>query len=413
MENEVVGQFKSREDLLHIAICQAVASLNQGDEPRLAHTILRQSLVDYADFAPSPPSESIQERAESVPLCPVHEHLDKAGNLEMVIGGLNCVACSLAEREHLLESLAPFAPKHPTEDSLTVMRRVADFYETHYSEGRIVVSYPAPAPNASPPSSIGEKAAGICAEMARDAATTAAKHASHFRESGNDIDANLKDRYEAKAEALREAERRIALVEFATTTPSLCEWAYNDGDDFWQPSCGGIEHAFQLEAGGPIANKMKFCCYCSRELKEANELMPGDAFQVRVDPWLVACFGEQIARDKEERNHRFLEEALELVQACGCSQSEAHQLVDYTFNRPSGEASQEVGGVMVTLAALCLANGLDMHGAGETELARIWTKVETIRAKQASKPKHSPLPAPSSLPESTTEFTTTDHSKEK
>lgn len=47
---------------------------------------------------------------------------------------------------------------------------------------------------------------------------------------------------------------------------------------------------------------------------------------------------------------------------------------------------------MVTLAALCLANALDMHDAAETELARIWTKVEAIRAKQAAKPKHSPLP---------------------
>lgn len=48
---------------------------------------------------------------------------------------------------------------------------------------------------------------------------------------------------------------------------------------------------------------------------------------------------------------------------------------------------------MVTLAALCLAHGEDMHAAGETELARIWTKVEAIRTKQAAKPKHSPLPA--------------------
>ena len=51
---------------------------------------------------------------------------------------------------------------------------------------------------------------------------------------------------------------------------------------------------------------------------------------------------------------------------------------------------------MVTLAALCLANALDMHRAGEAELARIWTKVEQIRAKQASKPKGSPLPQLSS-----------------
>jgi hypothetical protein len=74
------------------------------------------------------------------------------------------------------------------------------------------------------------------------------------------------------------------------------------------------------------------------------------------------------------------------------TRSEAHQLVDYTFDRPVGELHQEVGGVMVTLAALCLASNANMHESGETELARIWTKIEKIRAKQAAKPKHSPLP---------------------
>jgi hypothetical protein len=115
-------------------------------------------------------------------------------------------------------------------------------------------------------------------------------------------------------------------------------------------------------------------------------------FQNRVLPWLLACFGEEIANDKIERNHRFLEEALELVQSTGCTQSEAHQLVDYVFSRPIGDPDQEAGGVMVTLAALCTANGIDMHASGETELARIWTKIEKIREKQAAKPKHSPLP---------------------
>ena len=118
----------------------------------------------------------------------------------------------------------------------------------------------------------------------------------------------------------------------------------------------------------------------------------GETFQARVKPWMDACFGPEISADKIERNHRFLEEALELVQANGCTQSEAHQLVDYVYGRDVGEINQEVGGVMVTLAALCLANGIDMHEGGETELARIWTKVEKIRAKQAAKPKHSPLP---------------------
>lgn len=115
-------------------------------------------------------------------------------------------------------------------------------------------------------------------------------------------------------------------------------------------------------------------------------------FQTRVAPWMIETFGPFISNDKMERNHRFFEEATELVQACGMTASEAHQLVDYTFGRPAGEPSQEVGGVMVTLAAHCLAHGIDMHDAGETELARIWTKSDVIRAKQAAKPPHSPLP---------------------
>lgn len=124
----------------------------------------------------------------------------------------------------------------------------------------------------------------------------------------------------------------------------------------------------------------------------------GASFQARVQPWMMACFGPAISADRIERNHRYLEESLELVQATGCTAQEAHQLVDYVFGRPVGEPAQEVGGAMVTLAALCLANGLDMHDAAEVELARIWKMIETIRAKQATKPRHSPLPAAPSVP---------------
>ncbi len=116
------------------------------------------------------------------------------------------------------------------------------------------------------------------------------------------------------------------------------------------------------------------------------------AFQDRVVSWATHCFNADPKSDVHERNHRFIEESLELVQACGTSRSEAHQLVDYVFDRDVGEKSQEVGGVMTTLAILCYVQDLDMVDCGETELARIWTKVEKIRAKQAAKPKHSPLP---------------------
>ncbi len=120
-------------------------------------------------------------------------------------------------------------------------------------------------------------------------------------------------------------------------------------------------------------------------------------FQQRVREWTLACFGQVIADDKVERNHRFLEESLELVQALGCTQSEAHQLVDYVYGRPSGHQDQECGGALVTLAALCNANQLDMNFLGDMELARVYQKIDLIRAKQAAKPKHSPLSEPESL----------------
>lgn len=128
------------------------------------------------------------------------------------------------------------------------------------------------------------------------------------------------------------------------------------------------------------------------KIAEQAEECEQQSFQSRVGDWLLACFGESISADKIERNHRFLEEALELVQALGCTADEAHKLVDYVFGRTVGEPIQEVGGVMVTLAALCRASDIDLNAAAETELARVWTKVEQIREKQKRKPSMSPLP---------------------
>src|ERR1700689_974373 len=115
-------------------------------------------------------------------------------------------------------------------------------------------------------------------------------------------------------------------------------------------------------------------------------------FQERVQDWLRACFTTEICRDRVQRNHRFLEEALELVQSLDCTASEAHQLVDYVFGRPVGEPTQELGGTIITLHALASANNMDVVAAGEIELVRVWTMIDKIRTKQDAKPKHSPLP---------------------
>lgn len=116
-------------------------------------------------------------------------------------------------------------------------------------------------------------------------------------------------------------------------------------------------------------------------------------FQARVAPWMQECFGPEISADKLERGDRHLEEVLELLQSGGYPKTRVAALVEYVWSRPEGEPEQEVGGVMVTLAAYCLAHGLDMHEAGEKELARILQPeiIEKIRAKQAAKARDIPL----------------------
>lgn len=116
-------------------------------------------------------------------------------------------------------------------------------------------------------------------------------------------------------------------------------------------------------------------------------------FQERVADWVSSCFGETSGGNGKERAFRFVEEALELAQAAGVTPSDVVRLVNYVYARETGDPYQEVGGVLLTLAALCAAIGLDLDAAGEAELERVWTKIDAIRAKNATKPDpHGPEP---------------------
>lgn len=111
------------------------------------------------------------------------------------------------------------------------------------------------------------------------------------------------------------------------------------------------------------------------------------SFQAGVSDWMSRCFVPSLYSNMTERGDRLLEEVLELLQAHGYDESRVTTLVNYVYGRPVGEPAQEVGGVMVTLAGYCWIAGLDMHAAGDAELARI-TKPEVmakIRAKQEAK----------------------------
>lgn len=111
-------------------------------------------------------------------------------------------------------------------------------------------------------------------------------------------------------------------------------------------------------------------------------------YQNRVFSWINRCFGARIAMDITERNLRFLEEALELVQATGLSKYEVLELVEYVYHRPVGAPQQGVGGTMVCLAALCSAVGIDLDVAAELELTRCHANTHKIQEKHANKPAH-------------------------
>lgn len=115
-------------------------------------------------------------------------------------------------------------------------------------------------------------------------------------------------------------------------------------------------------------------------------------FQQDVAAWCRRCFGLSVYSNRSERAHRFCEEALELVQAAGVSKDEVRQLLNYVFDRPVGELKQEVGGTMVTLAAMCQVYGIKLNEAATQELHRCELNIEKIRLKHASKPSFGPLP---------------------
>ena len=84
--------------------------------------------------------------------------------------------------------------------------------------------------------------------------------------------------------------------------------------------------AFEKMTGCQQAAHKARLCYAAM-LACAPQPPAPTPFQQRVQPWMLACFGAVISADKLERNHRFFEEAGELVQACGMTRAEAHALV--------------------------------------------------------------------------------------
>ncbi|MGX9966054.1 hypothetical protein ACVFYP_22200 [Roseomonas sp. F4] len=145
------------------------------------------------------------------------------------------------------------------------------------------------------------------------------------------------------------------------------------------------------EPGGPIA--MVAVPRWSLFRDQAREALGIAPFQARATAAVVACLGEALAGNTRERRLRFLEEALEAAQSPdpdgtpGLSAGEMMQMVEYVASKQADPIKLEIGQVMLALAALASATGVDMAAAGEDDLRHVLANSESIALRHAAKPR--------------------------
>ena len=116
-------------------------------------------------------------------------------------------------------------------------------------------------------------------------------------------------------------------------------------------------------------------------------------YQARVAEAHHALFHDD-PTDIAERRDRHQEESNELSQSLGMTREEAHRLVDYTWDRPAGEPTKEIGASLLTLASLCVVGGYDMASCGYADLEKLQRPetIDRIRAKRATRHGRGSLP---------------------
>jgi hypothetical protein len=106
-----------------------------------------------------------------------------------------------------------------------------------------------------------------------------------------------------------------------------------------------------------------------------------DKRQATVKDWITRVFGARTL-NLRFRAERVLEEALELAQACGYPKAKIAGLVDKVYANPPGEIGQEVGGVGISVLALCDTAGISADHCESAEIDRVLSKsVDHFKAR--------------------------------
>ena len=86
--------------------------------------------------------------------------------------------------------------------------------------------------------------------------------------------------------------------------------------------------------------------------------------------WAVNTFG-LVARNRDERAARLVEEAVEVAQAEGVAIDVLERIVRRVYSRPAGDVAQEIGGLAMTLDACAENIGIDAQQEAWRELGRV------------------------------------------
>ncbi len=95
-----------------------------------------------------------------------------------------------------------------------------------------------------------------------------------------------------------------------------------------------------------------------------------DPLGVRIVRWAVATFGPE-SMNGPERTMRTLEEAAELAQSEGVTQSMAESVISRVYSRPAGDSRREASQLALTLWAYCGFKGWDPMALANMEASRV------------------------------------------
>ena len=99
--------------------------------------------------------------------------------------------------------------------------------------------------------------------------------------------------------------------------------------------------------------------------------------QEKVGDWIAGTCGYEVLANKQERNARFFEEAVEFVQTRQMTVAEMIAIILDKMTKPVGEPKQEAGGVIITFLGACESGNIDAQEAFDQE----WNRVQPMEVR--------------------------------